>query len=112
VRRYGDNACPISEIRVIGRTPARVTSSHRVTPSTTPASGGLVVCHAYRQAANRSERAGVVLTAASLRPTARRAAGSETGQTGGAGPVATRVTGSSRPVARLPPRGALPYRDG
>src|SRR5690606_3247928 len=70
------------EISVIGSTPARVTTNHRVTPSTTPASGGLVVCHAYRHAANRSESAGVVLTAASLRPTACRAAGSETGHQG------------------------------
>src|SRR5690606_8306667 len=44
------------EMRVMGRTPARVTTSQRVTPSTTPASGGLVVCHAYRQAASRSDR--------------------------------------------------------
>ena len=31
------------DVSVIGSTPARVTTSHRVTPSTTPCSGGLVV---------------------------------------------------------------------
>src|SRR5690606_39552352 len=50
------------EMRVIGSTPARVTTSQRVTPSTTPASGGLVVCHAYRHAARRSDRATLLLT--------------------------------------------------
>ena len=34
------------EVRVIGSTPARVTTSQRVTPSTTPCSGGLVVRNA------------------------------------------------------------------
>jgi hypothetical protein len=47
---------------VIGRTPARVTTSQRVTPSTTPRSGGLVVLNAYHQAAIRSARARVVVT--------------------------------------------------
>jgi hypothetical protein len=34
------------EVRVIGSTPARVTTSQRVTLSTTPCSGGLVVLNA------------------------------------------------------------------
>jgi hypothetical protein len=47
------------EVSVIGRTPARVTTSHRVTPSTTPLLGGFVVRNAYRQAANRSPTVGL-----------------------------------------------------
>ena len=52
------------EVIVIGSTPARVTTSHRVTPSATPRCRGLVVRNAYRRAASRSASVTVVLTAA------------------------------------------------
>src|SRR5262245_50473241 len=42
------------EVSVIGSTPARVTTSQRVTEATTPCSGGLVVRNAYRHAARRA----------------------------------------------------------